>query len=73
MHQKQKWSPCGTSVFKGQIPRQEAQGRNSDQTAEAAKLHADFQHCDVSPLLSFLQQSPFQLGIRAAKNKVASV
>jgi hypothetical protein len=41
--------------------------------AEASKLRADFQDYDVISLLSFLDQSPFQLGITAAKNKVVSV
>lgn len=70
---KSKWSHCGASFSQGQIPQQEAHRRNSDRGGRSCWAPCWFLGLWCDFFLSFLDQTPFQLGITAAKNKVVSV
>ena len=71
--QQQKLSHHGASVSRGQISLQEAQGMNSDPGGGSPWAPCSFSALGCNFPLSFLVQSPFQLGTTAAKNKVVSV
>lgn len=63
-------SPEGKFLYK---KLQEAQGMNSDRGSGSPWAPCSFSALGCNFPLSFLVQSPFQLGTTAAKNKVVSV
>ena len=71
--QQQKLSYHGASVSRGQIPWQEAQEVNNDRGGGSPRAPCSFSVLGRNFPLSFLGQSPLQLGTTAAKNKVVSV